>query len=332
MIRTVGLFLAAAVFFLNAGCTKRRESAPERIQASTSIIGDIVSRIAGERADVNVLIGRGENPHSWEPTPRDMAELEESRLLFMNGLGLEEGLVPVLDSLSGLTVIDLSQGMDILGEEHDIHGETEHSGEEDRHDHEEEHSEQTAEEHWHETDPHLWLSPRNVIIWTHSIAEALAAADPDNGDAYREAAAGYREELALLDEEMAALMGSIPPERRKLLTGHSSMAYFARDYGLVVIDSIIPHTSDRAELSARHLSRFEDMFASEGIPAIFIEEGSPRAVMQFAETLARQSRGGASVVILKTGALSKEGERGSDYIDFIRYNAEQIAHALKDGR
>ncbi|MCX7751134.1 MAG: metal ABC transporter substrate-binding protein, partial [Candidatus Bipolaricaulota bacterium] len=88
--------------------------APLPVVATTSIVGDVVAQVGGERIALTVLIPAGTDPHTFEPTPRDLVLLSRARLVFVNGAGLEEGLAPLLASpeLRG-KVVDLSQGLEL---------------------------------------------------------------------------------------------------------------------------------------------------------------------------------------------------------------------------
>jgi ABC-type Zn uptake system ZnuABC Zn-binding protein ZnuA len=98
-----------------------------QVVASTSIVGDVVQKIAGDAADVTVLMALGQNPHSYEPTPREIALVEDSYIVFVNGMDLEEGLMGTIENVARTYIVPVSAGIAVIeGDEHG-HGDHDHT-------------------------------------------------------------------------------------------------------------------------------------------------------------------------------------------------------------
>jgi ABC-type Zn uptake system ZnuABC Zn-binding protein ZnuA len=294
------------------------------VVATTSIAGDVVRQVAGNVAEVTVLLPLGADPHSFEPAPRDIALMTDADAVFINGLGLEEFLGSTLEN-SGIDpdrIISLSEGIttrDTAAADHDH--EEEHSDE-----HSDGHSEEHADEHSHDhsgADPHVWFSPINIMVWTDNAAAALSALDPANAETYAANAAAYKAQLEELDAFIQEQISSIPEENRELVTDHRAFGYFADRYGLTQIGAVVPAYSTVAEPSARELAALQDTIAEHQVPAIFVGRSvNP----QMAEQIANDS--GIALIPLYTGSLSAADGSAPTYIDMMRYNTERIVEGL----
>ena len=193
------------------------------------------------------------------------------------------------------------------------------------HAHGEDHAHGEGHHHHHDgDDPHTWFSVPVVMAWTANIADALAALDPANAEAYAAAAENYRSELAELDAEIRAMVATLPAERRKLVTDHDSFGYYAAEYGFEVIGAVIPAFSTLAAPSAQDLARLQDQIRAEGVPAIFV---GTTVNPSLAERLAQDL--GIRVVMIYHGALSDAAGTASTYIAMMRYNTQAIVDALR---
>ena len=201
-----------------------------KVVASTTLVGDVVREVGGEHIDLRVLLPVGADPHTFEPRPQDMAALSEARVVFINGLGLEEALKPSLDANVKGSVVEVSQGIEALPFNDRHAGDTD-EGEED---------ERAA------GDPHTWMDPNNTIIWTQNIAEALTQADPVNAGSYQANAQAYISRLKELDGWIRRQVEQVPVEQRKLVTDHSVLAYFAQKYGFEQVGLVVPALSTNA--------------------------------------------------------------------------------------
>lgn len=295
--------LVAFLILLLAGCFPKSVS-KEKIQvlATNSIIGDVVREIGKEAIELSVLLPPGADPHSFEPSPQDMLEASRARIIFINGVGLEEVFLKRLveGASPEATIVDLSEGIELLPYE---------GGE---------------EEHEHEVDPHVWLDPTNVITWIRHIASALEKADPQNAGFYRQNARNYEEKLLELDVWIKETVKSIPPERRKLVMDHLALGYFARRYGFQQVGVIIPSITTLAEPSARQIAELVDLIQREKVPAIFV---SSSVNPKLAEQVAKDA--GVKVVPLYIESLSQPGGPASTYLELMRYNVTAIVEALK---
>jgi ABC-type Zn uptake system ZnuABC Zn-binding protein ZnuA len=317
----LAIALALSLLLILTGCTPTAPTAGEddlRVLAVTTITGDVVKAVAGDHITVSVFLPPGADPHSFEASPRDIALLADADLIFASGAGLEEFLTPLLENAKPQAVlISLSDDLELI--EADSH-EDEHEDEGEEHEGEE----HEGEEHAHEGgDPHTWLDPHNVSLWTESIERALAELDPANAEAYAANAEAYRQELAALDEWIAAQVAHIPADRRKLVSDHTSLTYFAARYGFELVGAVIPGYSTTAEPSAQELARLEDTIRAAGVRAIFVEEeGNPRLAQRVAQDT------GAEIVRLYIGSLSAPGGPASTYLDLMRYNVSAIVSGL----
>jgi len=262
------------------------------VSATTSIIGDIISEVAGDRADVYVIIPRGSNPHSFSVSAGNVAELETSDVVFVNGLSLEQKLLPVLESLKNVPVVPVSVGLE-------------------------------------GNNPHFWFSIRNVSVWTDNIAEILSLLDPVNSESYRTNADNYKNLLKETDREINNLFKSIPLKNRKLITGHADLEYFARDYQIRIIGNVIPSFSDQSEPSGREIAALIDTVKKENAGVICIGGTAGENLKKLARTVAEESGRNIRIVEILTGSLTKSGTEGSTYTDFMLYNSRKIAQALK---
>ena len=179
--------------------------------------------------------------------------------------------------------------------------------------------------HHHDTDPHFWLDPNNVITYVENIRAALTQADPAGAAVYAANAAAYGTRLKDLDAWIVAQVAVLPPARRLLVTNHESFGYFADRYGFRITGTVIPSVSSDASPSAQQLARLVDRIRAAQAPAIFLEAG---ANPQLADQVARET--GVRVVTgLYTHSISAPGGGAPTYIDMLKFDVSAIVNALK---
>lgn len=293
---------------------------PLRVVASTTIIGDVVRQVGQDDIELVVLLAPGQDPHSFEPAPADLAAVERADVLFVNGWGLEAGLLKGLDARTQERVVAVSAEITpiTLTSDDDAPEDDAHADEHDE-DHEDDHG---------EIDPHVWLAVANVRQWTDNVARVLGALDPARADAYRARADAYRAELDVLDAAVRAELGTVSAERRKLVTNHDALGYLADAYGYTVVGTVIPALSTGSEPSAGDLAELVQTMAAQGVCTLFAES---TVNARLAQTVAAELRGcdAVSVVALYTGSLGPPDSDAATYIDMMRFNAAAIAGALR---
>jgi ABC-type Zn uptake system ZnuABC Zn-binding protein ZnuA len=254
----------------------------------------MAQNVAGERVRVEPLLPLGLDPHTYEPTPRDLVRIAESQVLIINGAGFEGWLEELLDNTGGGgQVIEAAEG---LTESSDRPG-----------------------------DPHFWLDPISAITYVENIRDGLSAIDPQGQQVYHRNAEAYIEELKALDAWIMDQVEQLPAERRILVTNHESFGYYADRYGFSIIGTVIPSISTGSSPSARQLIRLVDEIEKSNAPAIFLESG---ANPQLADQVARET--GVNVIgDLYTHSISSPDGDAPSYIAMMMYNTRTIVEALK---
>ncbi len=291
------------------------------VVATTSIIGDVVANVGGEAIELTVLIGIGQDPHSFEPTPRDLAAIEDADVIFINGLDLEEALLGAIENTASGVVAPVSAGIEMVG----------HQGEDDHANNADEDAEEHEDEHDHAADPHFWVDPNNVIVWVENIESVLIQADPSNADLYDANAADYTTELEAMDAYIREQVARIPVEQRKLVTDHDTFSYFAEEYGFEIIGAVIPGFSTTSGGAAGSVADLVRLIKQEEVPAVFIGSTASLGTQNLTEALADEIGEGIQVLPLLSGSLSPAGEAGDTYLGYMRYNIDQIVRGLAVG-
>jgi ABC-type Zn uptake system ZnuABC Zn-binding protein ZnuA len=266
------------------------------VLASTPLLADITRNVAGDRLQVQSLLGVGVDPHSYQPTPQDAARISESQLIIVNGAEYEHFLESLFESAGGKgTIVEASAG---------ILPRTETDGE-------------------HGLDPHMWLNPNHVIVYVENIRDALSHLDPAGQAVYKSNADAYLSQLQALDLWISGQVEPIPAERRLLVTNHEAFGYFAERYGFTVVGTVIESFSSDASPSAQQLASLIDQIRSSGAPAIFLDASdNPTFARQIAEETGVQV-----ITDLHLESLT-DGEPAATYIDMMKHNVTQIVKAL----
>ena len=179
--------------------------------------------------------------------------------------------------------------------------------------------------HHHDTDPHFWLDPNNVIRYVENIRDGLILADPQGKEVYTQNASTYMDKLKQLDGWIQVQVALIPPDRRLLVTNHESFGYFADRYGFRIVGTVVPSVGTDASPSAQQIARLEDRVKADAAIAIFLETG---ANPQLAQQVASDT--GVKVVAgLYTHSITAPDGKAPTYIDMMRYNVTAIVNALK---
>ena len=285
------------------------QSGPIKVIATTSIIGDVVSQIGGEFVDLITLMEEGQDPHSFVSSVSDLRSVAESDVIFVAGWDLEEGLIDDLRSVSEAPQVPVSAGIRprLLAAEDDLSTSDNFSG---------------------QADPHTWLNPRLVIQWVTNIGNVLSELDPGNSDSYQMNVAAYMEELNQLIDLYDSTIDTIEPIKRKLVTNHDSLGYFADAYDFEIVGTILPVGSTLAEPSARELAELVRQMDETGLCTIFTETTTNN---QLATAVVDELEQCAEVrtVDLYTGAVGKVGGDADTYIKMMQRNIETLEHGLR---
>ena len=271
--------------------------AAEKINVFVSIAPqrDFVAQVGGDRVAVDVMVGPGQSPELFEPTPRQMARLAGADLYFSIGMPFEASWLPaVRRNNPDLKIVACCAGLAKLaghghgGHEHAGHG---HGG------------------HYSGMDPHVWTDPNNVIAIAGLIAEALAAHDTTHAREYRRAERAFSEKLRALDSLIMARMAAL--KNRVLIVAHPSWGYFAERYGL----SQRSIEQDGKEIQGRSLAQLIEFARQRNIRAVFTQP-------QFNDRAAR-------VIAAEIGATVYELDPlASSYIENMRVVTDKIAQGL----
>jgi zinc/manganese transport system substrate-binding protein len=276
-------------------------SARPKVVVTYSVLGAVVKDVVGSAADVIVLMPNGANPHEWSPSAKNVETITKADLVIDNGLGLEGNLRDPLKEATrkGVRVFAVADHVTIrkvkVGEGAEADDPDQAPGAD---------------------DPHLWMDPLTMKQWIGPLATELKAIGIDA----TANAAKVTSELDALNAQVVSMVDAIPQDRRKLVTGHESMGYFAERYGFQLIGAVIPAITSQAEASAGALAALTAKIRTAAVPAIFAEIGTPAATVR---AIAGDS--GVKVVELSTHNLPKDGT----YRSFMFDIATIVVNALK---
>lgn len=284
-------FLATSLAACGSGDTSAGGSGATSVVATTTQVGDFARAVAGERAVVRQILQPNSDPHEYEPRPSDVKAVAAAGVVLRSGGDLDEWLDGVLENAgSGAEVVTL---IDAVRTRRGEGG----------------------------TDPHWWQDPRNAVVAVRRIRDALIAADAGGGATYAANAAAYIARLRSLDRSIAACMNSIPAARRKLVTDHDALGYYADRYDIDVVGTVIPALSTQAQASAGAVARLVRTIRAEGVTTIFPESSAGAKLIR---AIARDA--GARVgAALFADTLGPTGSPGATYAGSLHYNSRVLA-------
>ncbi|MCW5951121.1 MAG: zinc ABC transporter substrate-binding protein [Propionibacteriaceae bacterium] len=274
------------------------------VYATTGYLADAVANIAPD-AQVTTMVGPGGDPHTYQPSTKDIEAIQSADVVLWNGLHLEAQMIDQLTSLGErqLAVGDqLPADLLLDWPETDDQGNPLH-------------------------DLHVWNSPAAWSMVVERVAAKLADADPENAAGYRENAAAYVLKIEEADAEARRLLATIPEGSRILITGHDAFNYFGATYGLEV--HATDFVSTEAALSPQELSQLAALIAERQVPVIFQDnQANPQAITSLKEAV-RALSWDVQVSGQELYADSLGAEPGVDtYLGVFAHNARAVAEAL----
>jgi ABC-type Zn uptake system ZnuABC Zn-binding protein ZnuA len=266
--------------------------------ATTPQVADLVRAVGGDRVEVRSIVPAQADPHDYEPRPSDAASLADAALVFRSGGDLDEWLDDVLDNAGAE-----AQTATLMDSVRTVGGD---GG----------------------PDPHWWQDPRNAILAVRAIEARLTEADPGGEATYRRNADRYVERLTELDAGIAACVERVPPGKRRIVTTHDALGYFADRYGVDVVGAVIPSLSTQAQPSAGEVDRLVDQVRAEGVEAIFPESA---VSAKLEEAIAREADAAVGRP-LYADSLGPDGTVTGTYVGAMAANARALVAGMSGGR
>jgi zinc/manganese transport system substrate-binding protein len=264
--------------------------------ASLSTIATEIAENVGESAvRVRPLIKAGIDPHDFQPSPRDMQEIEGADLVVLTGKGMEGYLTKLEGAVGGKAkFVDVGAEIPTLTLEEDG---------------------RLVE------DPHWWHSIANMKKATSVIRKHFVEADPANKALYARNATEYLVKLTDLEKWVRQEIAALPRDRRKLVTSHDALQYFAQEYGFKIY--AIEGVSTEDQPSSKKITELIDIIRAQQVKAVFFESvANPKVISEITKET------GAKV----GGELFVDGlgeKKASTYSDMIRHNVQMIVDNLK---
>lgn len=301
-MKKVGLLFLSVSALLLAACgnsTASQEDGKLDIVTTFYPVYEFTKQVAGDEANVDLLVKAGTEVHGYEPSAKDIARIQEADAFVYENENMETWVHDVEKSLdtTKVNVISATEGMLLLPG-----GEEEHEG----HDHSE-------EGHSHAYDPHVWLSPERAITLVENIRDSLVAKYPEKKDAFETNAAAYIEKLDALDAKYSETLSVA--KQKYFVTQHTAFAYLALDYGLKQV-SITGVAADEDPTPSR-LAELTEYISKYGIKYIYFEENASKSV---AETLAKETGVQLDVLNPLESLTDEDMKNGKDYISVMEDN------------
>lgn len=309
--RITALLTAAATALCLCSCTSQndtdnRDSEKLKIISTVFPPYDLAKQIAGDNADISILLPPGSESHTYEPTAKEILEIQNCDIFLYIGGENEQWAEKIIssnksDSVKTVKLIDCVKTL----EEADLHEEEHH------------------EEHSHEADEHIWTSPKNEQLMLTAVYDAICEADPENKAVYTKNKDSYNEQLSELDK---AYKEAIDNAKNKtiIIADKFPFRYLAEEYGLDCY-AAFSSCSDESEPSAAAMTSLISKIKEQNIPVVYYLEFSSTKV---ADTLCSET-GASSLMLHSCHNVSKEDlEKGISYVDLMNQNLENLKTAL----
>lgn len=303
MKRLIAILLCLCLML--CGCTAQLEKPHDetklQIVCTSFPAYDFAREIAGDRAELTLLIKPGSEVHSYEPTPKDMIRIQESDLFICNGGESEQWAKTLITP--ELNTIHMMDCVDTVEESADgIYN---------------------AEDGEPELDEHVWTSPLNAIKISEEICNALCKLDTDNAEAYKTNFTAYKAQLMALDREFRQVIKN-SGKHTLVFADRFPMRYFALEYGLDCY-AAFPGCSSETEPSAKTVAYLIDRVREDKIPAVLYMEFSNQ---KMADVICEDT-GCKKLPFYSAHSVSAEQfEQGVSYLDLMRINLNSLKEAL----
>ncbi|AIS51497.1 ABC-type metal ion transport system, periplasmic component/surface adhesin [Thermoanaerobacter kivui] len=285
------ILIMALVLGLTSCGTKTAEPSKPVVYASFYPIYDLSSKIGGNKIVVKTIIPSGVEPHDWEPTTKDVAEMTKANTILYLGLGMDSWIDKIKSNAPNVAFYEVSKGVNPI-------------------------------KYGNETNPHIWLSPKEALIMAKNIKEALQKADPKSKDYFEKNYQSLKNTLENLDKEYTDALSQT--KHKTFIVYHSAFDYLARDYGLK--QEALVGMNEEAEASPARIGEIINLIKKENIKYIFTEPlTSPKPI----QTIAKET--GVQVLPLNTieGLTKEDIKKKEDYISLMKQNLENLIKALE---
>lgn len=297
-----------ALCLLLCGCNAEPEPAHDasklQIVCTSFPAYDFVREIAGDNAELTLLIKPGSEVHSYEPTPKDMIRIRQCDLFICNGGESEQWV----DSLitPELNTIHMMDCVDAVEESHEGIYAAEH-----------EYGEEA------ELDEHVWTSPLNAIRISGAICNELCRLDEANAEEYTARFTAYKSQLLTLDREFRQAVKD-SGKHTLVFADRFPMRYFALEYGLDCY-AAFPGCSSETEPSAKTVAYLIDRVREDSIPAVLYMEFSNQ---KMADVICEDT-GCKKLPFYSAHSVSaQQFEDGVTYLDLMRMDLNSLKEAL----
>jgi zinc transport system substrate-binding protein len=270
-----------------------------KIQVTTSFypLYFFANQIGGDKADVLNITPAGAEPHDYEPTPSDIASIENSNMLILNGGGLEAWGDNIKKNINPKQTLVVTAGENLTNQ-------------------------RVAEDGKDIVDPHIWLAPPLASEMVDKILAGFMQVDPANKDYYQMNATKFKTELAGLDSEYKNGLANCAS--KDIVTSHAAFGYLSTVYGLHQVP--ISGLSPDAEPSPKQLADVADFVKKNNVHYIFFESlVSPK----LSETIARET--GTKTIVLDPieGITQEDLAKGTNYITVMESNLKALETVLQ---
>ena len=307
MKKLLCLIMALLMIFIMAGCENPDTVTTDKLQivAVSFPEYDFARAVAGETADITMLIPPAGEVHGYEPTVSDIKAVSGCDLFIYNGGESDTWVENLLSSVNNNNLVTLSMvdSVDTLCE--------------DEHEHNHDHDKFTFDEH-------VWTSPKNAISIVNAIKDKLSQIDDKNKNTFEDNSKAYCEKLTKLDRDIRTITENT--DKNTIVFGDRfPLTYFAEEYKLEYM-AAFSGCSEDTEASASTIAKLIDYVKNNNIPVVFINELSNTAI---AEQIAKET-GAEMLTFYSCHKVSKDDfENGKTYIDIMSRNIENLKTALK---
>lgn len=310
--KMISLFVILLLFAVTfTGCTSSEKTDNGKINIVSTIFPqyDFAREIAGDKANLKMLIQPGGESHTYEPTPQDIISIQEADVFLYIGGENDAWVDDILESIdtTEMQVVKLIDCVELV-----CVGETE----EHNHSH-------NDNEHNHEFDEHIWTSPMNAQKMVEAISRAMCKADPENSDFYNDNTTEYCVKLIDLDTKIRNIVSNA--KRNELIFGDRfPLIYFTKEYGLTY-QAAFPGCSSETEPSASTIALLSDKVKQDDIPVILKIELSSSTV---ADTIANETSTEVLTFYSCHNLSKSQFDNGESYISMMTENIETLKIAL----